>query len=504
MTDLPEESSVQKRNSLRDRFALRRLDVFLILLIALLLGAWIYERGNLPYEGILRRPLRVGIVPWPGYAGGLVANNGLRASKDSYFWTKHQLLVEFVPIKGEDELLREFANGNLDIIWSTVDSLAQQAPTLRKENVRPRAFMQVDWSRGGDALIVTADIGRIEDLKGKRVAVSTFASQWLFENSLKNSTLSPADRNVIRQMRVKATGSENAREIFATNNAEAAVLWEPEVTKALSLRAGSKPLVDTSSATNLIADIMVAKEEFIQRRSDVIAAFIDGWLYGTTQALGDPMLAVKVLQDEPEFAALGDEKTRELIGKTRWATLGDNAEMFGLSGEDVVFDRLFSQASEIWSKDYNKDTISAEQARDIGIINEIYRGSLSSAAKQGCDPKTQNPQTVELDVPFPANKADLAEEAKNILANQDALFLLQTHTGARFCVQATPVAGDDLTHALEISIARESAVIDYLVKYYHRTWNQFVSANSASSGTSSNGTAAQYIRLKLSSPGNRP
>src|SRR5262245_59277894 len=34
----------------------------------------------------LNRPIRVAIVLWGGYAGGIVANNGMAASKDSTFF----------------------------------------------------------------------------------------------------------------------------------------------------------------------------------------------------------------------------------------------------------------------------------------------------------------------------------------------------------------------------------------------------------------------------------
>jgi NitT/TauT family transport system substrate-binding protein len=483
----------------RDRFALRNRDFLLMGIVLLLVGVWVYARGNRAYEGTLGRPLRVGIVSWPGYAGGLVANKGLRPNKDSYFWNKHSLLVEFVLVEDETELHDEFVKGELDIVWSTVDSLAQQAAAFEKEGVQPRAFMQVDWSRGGDAIIADADVDRIEGLREKHIAVSMSASLWLLEYSLENSSLSDDERRTIRQTRVSTQGSPDAGKRFVSGNVDAAVLWEPDVAEALRGRPGSKILVDTTTAANLIADVMVARQEFIKHRSDVIRAFIDGWFYGTTEAIRDPMLAVKVLQYEPEFAALGEEKTRELIGKTAWATLGDNAEMFALSGVGrVFFDDLFNRASHLWSKDYNTETIPAERARDIGLLKEFYRARLqSSPPKPGCDPGTENLQTISLAVPFAAGRAEISEEARTILDNQEALFMLQTHTGARFCVRAEPVEGDDAQRVLEVSRARENAIIEYLAKHYNRPWSQFVSASADTSDKASNGATTQYIRLKL-------
>jgi ABC-type nitrate/sulfonate/bicarbonate transport system substrate-binding protein len=495
----PNTSSVARFfGAARERFELERWGFVFILVVLLLVGFRVYFRGKQANEGLLGRPLRVGIVSWPGYAGGLVANNGLRPSKDSDFWNKHKLLVEFVLEEDEVVLRRKFVNSEVDVMWSTVDSLAQQAPELLKQGVHPRAFMQVDWSRGGDAIIASAEIKRIEDLKGKSVAVSMSASQWLFEYSLENSSLTDDERTAIRQARTPTKGSQEAREQFVNGNVAAAVLWEPDVTEALRRRSGSKILVDTRMATNLIADVMVAKEEFIEQHPDVIAAFIEGWLLdGTTRAISDPMQAVRVLQDEPDFARLGEEKTHELLGKTAWATLDDNVEMFGLADGKPFFDPLFNWASRLWSKNhYIRDPIAAEQARDIGRLKEIYSAQRSQP-KLACGAETPV-ETIPLAILFPPGKAEIKESVRSILDNQKSLFTLQSYRGARFCVQADPVEGDDPSHAVEISRARETAIIEYLAERYKRPRSQFVSASASSSEPSNIGTASQYIRLRLS------
>jgi NitT/TauT family transport system substrate-binding protein len=502
-TDAAKGAVAEEPTSFRDRFALRRLDVGIILIVALGVGFWVYLRGNRAYEGMLGRPLRVGIVAWSGYAGGLVANNGLRPNKDSYFWSKHKLLVEFVEQEDESQLLSDFANGKLDIIWSTVDSLALQAPELQKKGVQPRAFMQVDWSRGGDAIVASADIERIEDLKGKRVAVSLTASQWLLEDSLEHCKLTDPERDAIRQSRITTNGSQEAGNLFVSKNVDAAALWEPDVTHALEARTGAHRLIDTSTATKLIADVMVAKKEFIEQHHDVIVAFVDGWLlYGTTEAIKDPMLAAKVLQNEQGFANLGEQKTQELLGRTAWATLNDNVEMFGLSGGKAFFDDLFSQASHLWLKQgYMTNSVAADQARDIKPLKEVYRAK-SLLPGPNCGKETPM-QTIELAIAFHPNKADLSQDAKSILDNQDALFILQTHTGACFCVQSDRVTGDASQTALQIGRAREKEVIDYLVEHYGRPREQFASASADAAPQTLNVGTRTFIRLQLNAGRNQ-
>lgn len=371
------KSKVSILAALLQRFALRKFDLVILLAVALFIGGWVnirhwaIKRGTVSSDEMLGRPLRVGIVTWPGYAGGLTANNGLHATKDSDFWNhdRRKLLVEFEMVEDEAKLIDKLAKGGsdrdgVDVIWSTVDSLARQYPEFLKRGVRPRAFMQVDWSRGADAIVANADIRRPEQLRGKRVAVSMAASQWLLEYSLESSNLLEPETSKLPVTILRTGGSKEAFQEFEARRVDAAVLWEPYVTEAQ--KNGRHVLVDTSMATNLIADIMVAKEEFIREHKDVIYAFIEGWLFeGTPKAQIDPMLAAHVLQDEPDFQQLGEEETRRLLEKVSLATFQDNIRMFGLSGDRAVFDQLFNRASALWLKrGYIPTQIPAEEARD--------------------------------------------------------------------------------------------------------------------------------------------
>src|SRR6476660_7063284 len=74
-------------------------------------------------QGLLGRPLRVGVVTWPGYCGGLVANNGFKPNKDCLYWNNHKLLVQFMLMEDVDARAKAFARGGkdgVDIVWSTV------------------------------------------------------------------------------------------------------------------------------------------------------------------------------------------------------------------------------------------------------------------------------------------------------------------------------------------------------------------------------------------------
>ena len=237
-------------------------------------------------QGLLGRPLRIGVVTWPGYAGGITANNGFKPNKNSIFWKNHKLLVEFMLMEDVDARAKAFASGGnegVDIVWSTVDFWANELPGFIKGGVKARAIMQVDWSRGGDAIVADQSIHRIEDLKGKRISLALFTpSHWLLEYSLENSSLDEAEQVKIVKNLVGKNASPDARIDFVSGKVDAAVVWEPDVTEALQKRSGSHILFSSKTAANLIADVMVAREDFIAQHPDAIKAFVQGWLNRTT------------------------------------------------------------------------------------------------------------------------------------------------------------------------------------------------------------------------------
>ena len=505
-------SLIASLRDLRDRFALQWLDLLVLFVVVPLIGyrVWARPAAN---EGILGRPLHVGIVSWPGYAGGLVANKTLRPNKDSDFWKNYQLFVDFEIEEDEEKLRRKFVlggdKGGFDIIWSTVDSLALQIPDLMKQGVRPRAFLQVDWSRGADALIASADITRIEKLKDKKIAVSQAASQWLFEYSLETSALTPDEKRKIRDSLIRTKGSEEARDLFINRRVDAAVLWEPDVSEAIRRRTGAHRLVDTNVAPKLIGDVMVADESFIQQHPEVIDAFVKGWLSdGTTKAISDPRLAVQaLLQNEDKFTSLGEKTTRELITKVSFATVDDNVEMFGLAdGEEgsqqaytnpkgALFDQIFRQASDTWSKaGYIVGTLNPEQVRDKSFVRELY-----TPPSRGC----QEYETSELPVAFPRGSAELGLEAQKTLEREEVVFKLRTHSGARFYVEASAEEETDPQRSRAVRREREEAVIGYLKEHYNLPRSQFVSANGEAYPTDNGDKGIPCIHLMLTSPGGR-
>ena len=219
--------------------------VLMMLVAGIAIGAWrTFQRTGGPAENgggsaslnnqsqsveggdLLGRPLRVGVVTWPGYAGGIVANNGFKPNKDCIYWKNHKIQVEFMLMEDVDARAKAFARGGadgVDIVWSTVDFWANELPGFIKGGVDAKAIMQVDWSRGGDAIVTDQSIRSIEDLRGKRISLALFTpSHWLLETSLQNSSLDESEQTKIVKSLVGKVASPTA-----CKNGRTRAFWFP-------------------------------------------------------------------------------------------------------------------------------------------------------------------------------------------------------------------------------------------------------------------------------------
>jgi ABC-type nitrate/sulfonate/bicarbonate transport system substrate-binding protein len=77
--------------------------------------------------------------------------------------------VELVLVDDPVAMRDAYAAGTLHVGWATLDMLPLMLEGLRKDSrVMPRVYQQVDWSNGGDGIVVREGIKTMADLRGKR------------------------------------------------------------------------------------------------------------------------------------------------------------------------------------------------------------------------------------------------------------------------------------------------------------------------------------------------
>jgi NitT/TauT family transport system substrate-binding protein len=433
--------------------------------------------------GKLSRPIRVGIVLWGGYAGGMMANGGMKANKNCAFYRDHGIQVELVQIDdfpaSRDAFRAGGDNGGLDILWSTVDAYAQEYDSLK--SLDPKCILQYDWSRGGDAIAVGPGIKQASDLKGKTVSVAEFTpSHFFLLYVLSQAGLSANDIKLL-----PTASAIEAAQVFKAGKADACVSWSPDVYLAARDRQGAKILASTREATSLIADIFVARGDFIDRYPEETTAFVKGWLKGVEMVGDDPDTAAKVVASS--FAIITEDDAVGMLADVHLPGAAENRKFFELEGDTLIgYADLFSRASNIWRKigalqniarpDITVDTRFLEAATaswDDGsapaeAVVEVYPEKPATEKQEAKAPIV----TKRLTIYFATGSAELDPNAKMVL--EQAAELAETFGSAYIRVSGNTdnVGGREMN--LKLSKQRANAVVNFLVNKYGFPRSKFI------------------------------
>jgi NitT/TauT family transport system substrate-binding protein len=372
---------------------------------------------------------------------------------------------------------------------------------MQKGGVKAKAIMQVDWSQGGDAIVADRSIRRVEDLKGKKISLVTLTpSHWLLEYSLQNSSLSETDQKQISTSLVGKATTMDARSDFVAGKVDATVVWEPDVSEALKNRPGAHKLVSTETAANLIADLMVAQESFINEHPDVIRAFVAGWFDGTQEANRKPDQVVKLLmENEALYKELGEDATRASLPTVKWADLADNAKMFGLDGSEPMFDRIFRDASTAWvRRGIISQAVSPASAKDDQFVRELYgaipkevRVKAPEAKFPARPPREKQTQrgimTKPVNIFFASGSTTLDPNGKQVL--DQVATVAQTFSNAYIRVEGNTDSRGNTQQNIALSRQRAQGVVKYLTTRYRLNPSRFIAVgNGPNKPVASNAT----------------
>ncbi len=431
--------------------------------------------GDLGLNKQLGRPLHVALNQWPGWLGGMFANNGLKPNKACLYWQKYNLLVEFQVMDDPVAMINEFAAGRVDLAWSTMDTAATQLGGLKKGGTPAKVIFQVDYSQGGDAIVARPGINGFEDLKGKSVALIPLSpSDTLLRFGVLNSSLTEIQKKSILNGKIAQDLPNDVVATFAAGKADAIVTWEPNISAALKQVKGSKVIFSSESAATLIGDCFLARTEFIDSNNELIKAFVKGWFDGAFQAQNDPTKSVAVMMEGfPDFKSLGADGSLDTFNKVKLTSLADNAKTFGLGGGSPQFDTIFNQANSFYVGAV-QDQVSAEEAKDDRAVRAIYAELSPSERKtapveefkftatQRAHAKAANPVfTKPLTIKFASGSAELSAAARQTLDTK-VIPLLRTASNAFFRIEGNTDSVGNHNLNIALSQRRSNAVVNYL------------------------------------------
>jgi NitT/TauT family transport system substrate-binding protein len=410
----------------------------------------------------------VGVNDFGGAYPGVLANDGAVPGPRSLFKQKG-LDVEIKWIKGSKERLKAFEDGEVDVMLLTVDYLAGLMPEYRAKGVELRAFMMASWSRGNCGIVAKPQFKSIESLKTARIVTTKHTpTHYLLLSMLNRSNLKPEEIEQVKSNLVFATKTPLAGQMFLRGEVDGVAVWEPYLSQAAKDGKG-RVLVTTETATNLLADVLFAREGFIREREAELPEFVRVWLEGVKLLESEPDRAIKVIAaafKQPE------DEVRNIIGKIKPATFADNRDFFGLEVEDSPYVRLFTEASRFWQKEgWVKAPMRPAEGRWLKALEAVSKDYVNErvvekfkfvAAKEreSADPLLSKAMSIY----FATGQDKLDPNARKVV--DTFAETLQVFQNAYVRVEGNTDSVGNRGANVALSRRRAMAVVDYLVQRY--------------------------------------
>lgn len=426
--------------------------------------------------------LRVQLVTWGGYAPGLYFNEGAAASMQSRFYKDYGFKVEFVLNNDLFNALDAWIAGEYDVLVQTADAFPLYTAPDDINALDPRVFMQVDWSRGGDAIIAKRGINSINDLKGKTIAVAAPSpAQTLLISSLEAAGLKYSDVKVN-----KTPDNFLAAEQFKSDdNVDAAVVWSPDDVIATRDVPGSKILVTTKEQSNIIADIFFASQDFINNNRQMINDFYEGWMKGAAE-LKNKANHAKAAEYLATLNSISAEDAQFMMDNVYWTSHEDNKNFFGLNrdfngveGADL-YGKMSKKFVEIGDAEkvapswrsiiYTGAVMNADQKLK-GAAYAAEKAKDFKITKADYDAKPISSKQVSIN--FNTGQYQLSPNAKTIIDLQFA-DVAKTFGNAKIRIEGNTdnVGGYDMN--VSLSKKRAQSVANYLQKQYGMNPGRFI------------------------------
>jgi len=312
---------------------------------------------------------------WAGWGPIILANEGFAAGKVWKTPDGDEFKVELRLIDNPIVMRDAYATGDVHIGWATLDMVPlfmegfvdEQGKAVDSRTM-PRIFQQVDFSNGGDGIVVRENIKTVADLRGKTIALAQNSPSHFFALSmLVAGGLQPTDV----KMAFYGDAFQAAAAFNTEKNLAGAVSWAPDIYNLADAK-GNRMLVTTETANKLIADVWFARADFATDQPGIIEALVRG--------IFDGMAALKDQDKKKHCAELMSQgynipaaDTLKMFGDAHSTNWAENYQFFLNQNNPANFERIWSQAYYLYRQNgrISHQPVSFDRVMDDSIIKKL-------------------------------------------------------------------------------------------------------------------------------------
>ena len=315
------------------------------------------------------RTVKFAVNVWAGWAPIIWANQGSKAKKVWKDAKGGDFLVDLVLADNPVDMGNTFAAGKVHIGWATVDMLPLVVNRLNRDpRTMPRVYQQIDWSNGGDGVVVREAIKSVSDLRGKNVVLAQNSpSHYFLLNMLLNGGVQPSE--------VHMDFTKDAFQAAAAFNQDkkysAVVTWSPDIYNLTKPGMGNRMLVSTQTANRLIADVWFARADFARDNPELIEGLVRGILAADEELKTDAnKQAVGKMMDD--FYSLPAGTGFNMLGDAHWTNYAENRDFFLNQNNPTNFERTYNTAFLLYKAIRAVDQKTPfDQIMDFSVIKKL-------------------------------------------------------------------------------------------------------------------------------------
>lgn len=246
----------------------------------------------------------------------------------------------------------DFEAGTLDLLISKV---ANDTPIA--------AVMELGFSYGGDGIVAVEDIKKLEDLIGRKVALTrndvneTFIAYLFYEAKLPFNEI-----NIIYR------STDEVGEAFLRGEADAVVTWQPYLLEALK-RPGAHMLISSKEKPSVIFDTLNVRRDLIENNPKLVRGVMRAWFKALKYYDAHPDEASAIIAPYYQMTA---QEYRKNIEGMRWLDYSEQASQEHSRKIHKIFEDI--SAIKFMNKSI-KVKPKAEEAINTSLLEGLYEDS---------------------------------------------------------------------------------------------------------------------------------